>query len=252
MIDLQSMAIIAAALGAGALVKGATGMGLPLVALPALAATFGVAHSLAIMCVPLVVTNAWQVWRYRQARAGGDMAFLTPMLVMGAIGVAAGTWLLTTISEDAMALGLAALVLAYVALRLFSPSFRLTTVTGRRAAPFVGLAAGTLQGSTGLSAPVGVTFIHAMRFDREAHVFAVSTMFLLFALAQTGALAAAGILTGPRFLEGVFALLPVVVLMPLGQKLAALLSREAFDRIILAMLCVMAAFIIFGALDGRG
>src|SRR5690606_4573999 len=61
----ESLVLIAVALGAGAIVKGATGMGLPLIAVPALAASFGVPHALAIMTVPILVTNIWQIWRYR-------------------------------------------------------------------------------------------------------------------------------------------------------------------------------------------
>jgi uncharacterized membrane protein YfcA len=61
---------VAAALGLGGFVKGATGMGLPLVSVPALAAYLGVPHTLAILTVPLIVTNGWQVWRYFADRGG--------------------------------------------------------------------------------------------------------------------------------------------------------------------------------------
>jgi len=45
--DLSSAVIMALALAAGAIVKGATGMGLPLVALPVLTAAFGLQHAVA-------------------------------------------------------------------------------------------------------------------------------------------------------------------------------------------------------------
>ena len=64
---LENLLAMALALGVGGLVKGATGMGLPLVALPILAAFLGVQHAVALMCFPGIITNIWQVWRFRAA-----------------------------------------------------------------------------------------------------------------------------------------------------------------------------------------
>ncbi|HET8726508.1 MAG TPA: sulfite exporter TauE/SafE family protein [Alphaproteobacteria bacterium] len=242
----ESLILITIALGAGAMVKGATGMGLPLVALPVLATYFGIAHGLAILALPLVVTNIWQVWRYR-AHAGGA-TFLPGLLIAGVFGIGLGTWALTIVPERALGLGLALLVLIYIALRLVNPELRISATIGRRLSPAVGVAAGALQGATGISAPVGVTFIHAMRLDRDAHVFAVSAMFLLFAATHLPALALAGILTWDRLLEGVFALLPVLLMMPVGAWLARFLSRQAFDRAIMGLLCLITIKLIFDSL----
>jgi len=53
--------IMGLALAAGAVVKGATGMGLPLIALPVLTSFFGLQHAVGLMTVPLILTNFWQV-----------------------------------------------------------------------------------------------------------------------------------------------------------------------------------------------
>ena len=57
--------VMVLALAAGAVVKGASGMGLPLIALPVITAFFGLQHAIGLMVIPLIVTNAWQVWRFR-------------------------------------------------------------------------------------------------------------------------------------------------------------------------------------------
>ncbi|MEO9297142.1 hypothetical protein [Devosia alba] len=56
--DLTSVLIIVLALGGGGFVKGATGMGLPLVALPVLTTAFGLQHAVGLMVVPLIATNS--------------------------------------------------------------------------------------------------------------------------------------------------------------------------------------------------
>ena len=87
MIDWSSIALMVLALGAGALVKGATGIGLPVVAVPALAAFFGVPHTIAIMLLPILSTNAWQAWLHRdQAKVIPFMPIMIAAVVIS-IGV---------------------------------------------------------------------------------------------------------------------------------------------------------------------
>lgn len=246
-VPLEQILVMALALGGGGLVKGATGMGLPIVALPILAAFLGVPTGVAIICVTGIVLNAVQVWRLRADLWSAD--FLPRLLLGGAIGTAAGTWILTALPEQALSLVLGVLLLCYLLLRLANPHVALSKRAGRRYAPAAGLGAGLLQGATGISSPIGVTFIHAMRLHRTAHVFAVSAMFLLFGLVQLPALAVAGIMTWPIFLQGLLALAPALAAMPVGAWLAGRMSQTAFDRAVLALLAVVALHLLA---DGVG
>jgi uncharacterized membrane protein YfcA len=91
-----------------------------------------------------------------------------------------------------------------------------------------------------------VTFIHAMRLGREPLVFAISAMFLTLGIVQAPSLWIAGVLEPEWLVQGVFALLPTFIFMPLGQWLASKLSAEAFDRMILVFLGVIGLKMIFG------
>lgn len=233
---MQSAILMVLALGLGAVVKGATGMGLPLVALPVLASVFGLQHAVGLMTIPLIVTNAWQVWRFRTETRSPRLGFMPWFLVAGAIGIMVGTWALTTLPERMLVLALGIILLVYVALRLATPHWSLGLEMARRFGPIAGLGAGALQGATGISAPIGVTFIHAMGLDRAAHVFAVSAMFLLFAVVHLPALWVAGIMQPLWMLQGIVALLPILIFMPIGQWISGKLSRQAFDRMILVFL----------------
>jgi uncharacterized membrane protein YfcA len=247
-VPIESLLVMALALGAGGLVKGATGMGLPLVALPILAAFISIPQAIAIAAVVGLLTNTWQVWRYRADMWTAD--FLPALLAGGAAGIAFGTWLLTALPERALAIVLATMVFLYVGLKLARPHFRLSRPAGRRLAPGIGLAAGALQGATGISAPIGVTFIHSLGLNRTAHVFAVSAMFLLFAAVQMPALTLAGIMTWPVFLQGLFALVPALLMMPVGAWLAERLSQAAFDRAMLALLAIVGLQLIVKGVAG--
>lgn len=244
--DMATLVGLTLALGAGAVVKGATGMGLPLVALPALTALLGLQHAIGIILIPILVTNGWQVWRFRAAVGEPGLEFLPRFLVVGAAGIAVGTWALGALPERSLTFGLGLILLAYASLRIARPSFAVGPRLSQWLSAPMGLGAGALQGATGISAPLGVTYIHAMRLDRAAHVFAVSAMFLAFALVQLPAVAVAGIYEREWLFQGLAALAPVVAFMPLGEWLGRRFSRETFDRVILIFLAGMGIKLTLG------
>lgn len=234
------------ALAAGAVVKGATGMGLPLVALPVLTAAFGLQHAVGLMTIPLIVTNVWQAWRFRGEARSPHLGFMPWFMVCGTVGIGVGTWALTALPERLLVLSLGLLLLSYIVLRLSAPHWSLSLQLAQRVGPVAGMGAGILQGATGISSPIGVTFIHAMRLERDAHVFAVSSMFLLFSVVQLPSLWIAGVMRPEWLLQGVLALLPIMLFMPLGQWLSGKLSRTAFDRLILIFLGIIGLSMVLG------
>lgn len=245
-IDIGRYAIMAAALAAGALVKGATGMGLPLIALPVLASTLGLQHAVGVMVVVQIVTNSVQTWQFRAAARSDRLRFLPLFLCAGGVGVLVGTWLLTNLPERVLILVLGLLLLAYFALKLAKPHLSVGPVAARRFGPLAGLGSGVLQGATGISAPIGVTFIHAMGLGRDAHLFAVSAMFLVLGLVQLPALILSGVLQPVWVVEALVALVPILIFMPVGQMLAGKLSRAAFDRMILIFLGLVGLKMVIG------
>ncbi|WP_417579093.1 sulfite exporter TauE/SafE family protein [Pelagibacterium sp.] len=244
--DFITLAIIFAAVGAGAISKGATGMGMPLIAIPFLAATFGLQHAIAVLLVPILVSNAAQLYRFRHARGDARLGFLGPMLALCVLGVMGGTWFLTSTPERGLAVTLGLLLLGYLGLRLLKPHFVVGPEAAKRWAMPAGLGAGLIHGATGISAPIGVTFIHAMRFGRDVHVFAVSAMFMVLGVFQAPSLWIAGVLRPEWLLQGVFALIPTFLFMPVGQWLSGKLSQAAFDKMILIFLGVIGVKMVLG------
>ena len=245
-LEPASLAIMFVALAAGALVKGATGMGLPLVALPVLTAVFGLQHAVSVMAVVQIVTNSMQLWQFRAEASNDRVGFLPWFLVAGALGVMLGTWALSSLPERVLVFSLGVLLLCYFILKLVAPHFVVSPRAARIFGAFAGLGSGALQGATGISAPIGVTFIHAMGMERRAHLYAVSAMFLVLGLVQFPALLVSGIMQPAWIVQSVLALIPIALFMPLGQLLAGKLSRKAFDRMILIFLGAMGLKMVLG------
>ncbi len=243
--DYMMLLFVTLSLGAGAITKGATGMGLPLVALPSLTTAVGLQHAIGIILIPILVSNSWQMWRFRSVRDDA-LVFLPPFILAGGVGVVLGTWALTAIPERNLVVVLGIILIGYIAFKLARPGIKVGPRLARSLAMPMGLGAGVLQGATGISAPIGVTFIHAMGMMRSHYVFAVSAMFLGFAVVQLPAVILAGIYQPQWLAHGIFALLPVALFMPVGEWLGRRASRETFDRIILLFLGVMGIKMIVG------
>ena len=64
--DMFPILVAFLSLGLGGILKGATGAGAPLVAVPALALLFDVPTAIAIFSLPNLLSNAWQGWSFRE------------------------------------------------------------------------------------------------------------------------------------------------------------------------------------------
>jgi uncharacterized membrane protein YfcA len=247
-VTAASLAVIVAAVAVGALVKGVTGSGLPTIAIPVMASFLGVERAVVVMALPTVVTNSWLLWTYRRDASGARD--LPVMLGFGAVGVAAGVWALDQLDPRVIALAVATLIAVYAIVSLARPSFALPPSTTRYLSAPMGFGGGVLQGATGMAGPVVATYVHGFRLPPPAYVFSIAAQFQLFALVQVIVFLALGMYTWARLLESLLALLPALLVMPLGVRLARRLDPRRFDLAVLGVLVAMGAKLAYDALTG--
>lgn len=106
-----------------------------------------------------------------------------------------------------------------------------------------------MQGAGGISAPVSVTFLNAMRLPREEFIATISVFFVAMSLVQIPSLAYLGILTTDRSLMAIAAAVPMFLAMPLGEWAAKFMSKAVFDRIILILLAAIAIRLIWTSMS---
>lgn len=242
----MELVVVFAALAVGAFVKGMTGSGLPVLAIPVMTIFIGIERAVIIMSIPGVVSNVWLIRNH--ARAASETRDLPGLVGTGVLGTVVGTVLLTTVDGRWLSVGLACLIVAYVLLRLRRPGTVLRPSVSAWASPPVGLAAGALQGSTGVSGPLLSTYLHSFGLAPSAYIFSVSTLFLIFSLAQVVTLIAVGAYSATLVVEGVLAILPVAVMLPLGSRLSRRMRAETFSTIVMASLMVAAVALVWRAL----
>jgi uncharacterized membrane protein YfcA len=237
-LDPSSYVAIFAALALGGVLKGATGAGVPVIAVPVIAAFVDVRFAVMVMVIVNLLTNTRQIWTYRDTRL--PEGFALRFGLAGAVGALIGTGLLVWLPEEVLSALLAAIVFAYIGLRLARPDFRLSMQVARRFVMPVGAIGGVFQGAAGISAPVSVSFLNAIRLERPVFIFTVSVFFVSMGIVQLPALLLSGLMTLPILGLSFLAIIPVIAFMPLGNWLGQRASPQVFDRVILVFLSVLA------------
>jgi uncharacterized membrane protein YfcA len=235
--SIEAIAIIVLGLALGALVKGVSGIGLPLVAIPVMAPFIGVETSVVIMVIPSFFVQSWLTWDNRHEAA--SLPALRLMVVTAIIGVAAGCWVLSAADERWIVGGMAAWVGAYlltVALRI-DPWARLREA--KRGGPFFVMLAGVAQGATGISGPLIASYMHALKLNKSAYILCCNVIFQIFMVAQFVTFLALGMMTWERVQMGLLACIPVAIMLPVAIAISRRISQRIFNMFVVALLVVM-------------
>ncbi|MBT6271010.1 MAG: sulfite exporter TauE/SafE family protein [Rhodobacteraceae bacterium] len=235
--DIQNIIIIATAFAFGGILKGATGAGAPLLAVPTLAIIYDVPFAVAMIVLPNIVPNIWQTWQYRRSLL--PRKFVFSFAFGGALGAGLGTIGLSVLDKSLLSTSLGIFIISYVLFRVTRPSWVLDFKLAQRFALIVGTLAGCLQGVSGISGPISLTFFNSINLKRSDFIFIISIFFIAMGLTQLPVQIYLGIMTMERFGYSFLSLIPLVLFMPLGSFLTSHMSAKTFNKIILVLLLVL-------------
>lgn len=243
---MENLIPVAIAFALGGILKGATGAGAPIVAVPLLAILYDVKFAVAVFVIPSLVSNIWQLWEFREKHL--TARFSLSFAGAGAAGAVLGSFMLAALPSRSLMVLVAIGVFAYISSRFLWRNWKLGISAAKRIAFPVGFCAGVLQGSTGVSAPLSITFLNSMRLERMQFVATISSFFMATSVVQVVMLSNLQILGDREVYYGCLALVPLIVFMPVGSMLIRYVSRVVFDRVIMAMLFVLAVKLMYDAM----
>ena len=233
-IDLQTLIIVGLAFAMGGILKGATGVGAPLIAVPVMTSFVDIRFAVAVFVVPNLVINLIQSIIYRRALT--DKSFLLILCMSAGLGAFAGSLTLYQASGGVLEMLMAGIILFYVAFRLYKPNWQLSISMAQKLSMPVGFFAGFLQGAFGISAPATLTFLNAIKFERSEFIIIVSVFFLTMSLIQLPTLFYLELMQIEHLVLGLLAVIPLMAFMPMGAFILRRSTSDFFDRVILAIL----------------
>lgn len=244
--DTTELLVVLLASFLGAFIKGVTGMGYPVVAVPLISLVLGVEDAVVIVALPNFAANSFLCWEARDARA--EARDLPLFVGLGVVGAVLGTLVLVDAPEEPLQIALALTVVAFVVLAVRQAELRLSPATTRWWSAPVGFLAGLFQGAIGASGPVVGTWFHGYRLTPRGYVFTVTAVFGVTGLAQIVVLAGQGAFEADLLWASALAGLAVLVAIPLGLRLRSRLERTGFERAVLAALLISAVALVIDVL----
>ncbi|MBP0444818.1 sulfite exporter TauE/SafE family protein [Roseomonas sp. SSH11] len=209
-------------------VKGLLGLGLPTVAMGLLGLAMPPVQAAALLLVPSLVTNVWQLL------AGPGLAALIrrlwPMMLAIVLGTLAGSGVIAGTVAFAAGTGLGAALVLYGLVGLLKPQLRVPPRIEPWAGPLVGAVTGLVTGATGVFVIPAVPYLGSLGLDRDDLVQALGLSFTASTLALAAGLALHGALPLAASAISLLAVLPALVGMWLGGWLRLRLRPESFRR----------------------
>jgi uncharacterized membrane protein YfcA len=223
--------------GVGAFVNGIVGFGAALVAMPILA--FGIDMTLAVPCAGLIVLalNFQMVWNYRRHLSFGGLG---PLLAGALPGAFIGAFMLRSLSESGLRLGLGVLLVGYGAWGLLARRAERREL-GRPWAVLTGLLSTSFGTAYGINGPPLAVYLSFRGGGQQETKAALGAFFIVSGFFVVGAQAAAGVLSLKAF-QLFAASLPALLLGGwAGMRLSRGINDKSFQSGLYLMLLLMGA-----------
>jgi len=236
-IDPLVLLVATATFFIGGVLKGAMGFGLPLLAIPMVTVFGSLPLALSIAVPPVVATNLWQLWKFRAHRR---LPFLRWFLILGAVGLFIGAFILKNIVNAYLEVLLGSLVLMYLLVRGSKVHAPLSGTLRDTLSPVIGGLAGVVHGTTGLSGLIGIPFFQAAGLARPAFIFSSNMMFTVFSLLHLTALSIFGLYQTSALVIGLLTVIPAFAGLWVGSILGERLNASTFPMMVKTVLAASA------------
>ena len=245
-LDAGIIVIGALAMALGGLVKGTIGMGLPMVAVAVMSSVLPVPLVLAIVSIPIVLTNIWQ--GFYAGLPLGPLRRFWPTILTLLFGIWFGAALVAVIDPKLLFAIIGATVVVFSAFNLFRPTGVLPPKMAVWLGPVAGGASGLLGGLSTIWGPPILMYFLALRLKKEE---LVQTMGLVWTCGSPPLLVAYvhhGILTAENAPLAAYACGPAFLGLWFGQWLRRVIDEELFRKVILSFLILVGLNLIRRAL----
>jgi uncharacterized protein len=243
--DAAPLLFIAAAFLFAGFIKGAIGVGLPTVVMGLLSIMMPPAQAAALMVLPAIATNIWQM------AAGPALPALLKRFAWLILAIFAGTFatigfMTRTGAHAQTALG--AVLAAYGAYGLLARRFEVQRAAERWLSPLIGLATGMLCGSTGVFVIPSLPYLTSLKLDREELLQSIGILAFVSPLSLTLALAYSGQYRADVAGTSLLALIPALAGMYVGVRLRRRLAAPTFMRWFFAALIALGGYMVLRSL----
>lgn len=243
--NLQLIAFIAGTFLLAGFVKGVIGLGLPTIAVGILGVVMAPAQAAALLVVPNLITNGWQI-----ATGPGLKAIISrlwPMLAGICVGTWAGAGLLEQQKAGSATLWLGIALVLYALVGLKAAKLQVPPSAEGWLAPVIGVATGVATAATGVFVLPAVPYLQALGLDKDELVQALGVSFIVSTLALSVGLLGNGALDATVAWHSALALLPALAGMAVGTAIRNRISAKTFKLCFFVGLLALGCYLVLRA-----
>jgi hypothetical protein len=242
-ISLANIMLVFAAFFAAGTSKGVLGVGIPLIAVPALSGVMHPATTVSVLALPIFLSNVWQSVEQRRFR--NTVRRFWPALPMVAIGSVIGAQFITTIDAVTAHLVLGVIVTTYALSQLAHVSVPAPSAqTEKPWTAAAGLVSGFLGGLAAYFGPPWIMYLVALRVNKDDFIAAAAMLYMVGITPLCAVLIIKGVLGGPELILSAFGTAVIFAALLFGRWLRDRISQEVFRKALLLVLVVMGANMI--------
>jgi uncharacterized protein len=233
---------IGIALLVAAFVKGATGLGFPLIATPTIALLLDIRTAVTVLILPNLFMDSAQVIRggvpYEVLRRFSSL--IAPTI----IGVFLGTMILVRTPLWLLNFCLGLMVLIFVILNLLKLDFTISPNLEKILSPFFGFLSGFLNGMTNAAGPTLAIYLYSLKLEKRDFVKVIATIFVITKVSQLVAISTWNLFNRETMILSVQVLLFTLIGFYAGIKAQDQINQRNFNRGLLMLLFVVGVILL--------
>ncbi len=233
-LDTTMLTLASLALMLGGFVKGAIGVGLPVVAIAVLSNFLPVPLLLAIVVIPILMTNLWQA--IDAGNLQRPLARFWPMTLCLLVLIWFSARLVVELNPRILYALIGTSVLLFVLSSYFRLAWNVSPSAERWAGPLAGSLGGFLGGISAIWGPPMMIYFVMLRLPKEDYIQAVGLVWFIASIPLVIAYARYGILTAETALLSGLACIPGFIGLAIGQALRKYINQQAFTKLLLLFL----------------
>lgn len=239
---LPIVAGVALALLAGGIIKGVISIGLPLIALPLLLVSVDIKTAIALLMVPMLVSNLLQA-----IEGKGTLVLLrrfAPLLIAMAVGTAIGTALIAALSTHTLELTIGPLAILFATASYLHPNVVIPARSENWLGAVIGFVSGVIGGMSSFFGPVLAAYVVGLRLHRDVFVKGISLIYVFASSYLILGGLEHGFATPALLAWSAVGMIPVYLGMRLGALIRHRIDAERFRMLVLAAVWLTGANMI--------
>lgn len=228
-----------------AFVKGATGLGFPLIATPMVALLLDIRTAVTVLILPNLFMDSAQVMRdgfpYEIFRR--FQALIAPTI----IGVFLGTMVLVKLPLWILNACLGVMVLIFVISNLLKFDFTVSPRREKFLSPVCGFVSGFLNGMTNAAGPTLAIYLYSLKLEKRNFVKSIATIFVTTKLSQLVAISTWNLFNWYTIKLSLLVLVFTLAGFYAGVKAQDRVNQQTFNRGLLALLSLVGITLILRA-----